>query len=188
MSTSPSSIPTTSIAVDIESLNPRIRWRIADEKGSRRLWHAKFRQKKVAEVNLGGYWSGLHEEKEEEYEYEEEDEENLLDDGFCQISDLQEAKSDLPKLRLMSHHGCMHGFSHGIGVRKHDIRAQKHTRRMESYQNNRMKAEVDKIGLSGMEVVQQPSIHEQVMKSWKSTGQQTYKIVATIEESQAYSI
>ena len=122
MSTSPSSIPTTSTAVNIESLNPRIRWRIADEKGSRRLRHAKFRQKKVAEVNLGGYWSGLHEEKEEEHEYEEEydeDEENLLDDGLCTISGLQEAKSDLPKLQWMSRHGCMHGCSHGIDVQKH---------------------------------------------------------------------
>ena len=128
-------------------------------------------------MNLGGYWRGLNEEKEEEYdddEDEEYDEEHFHDDvchdDVCKNSGLQEANSELPKLQLTSRYShmsrcCSHGCSHDSSDD-----SQKQKRRMQAWQNNSMKSEVDKIGSSGMEVIQKPSIHERIMKSWQSTG------------------
>ena len=141
-------------------------------------------------MNLGGYWRGLNEEKEEEYDDDDEDEEydednfhdDVCHDDVCKISGLQEANSELPKLQLTSRysrmsHCCSHGCSHDSS---HD--SQKQKRRMEAWQNNRMKAEIDKVGRSGMEVTRSNDISTLNKAGW--TGMQ-YKIVATLEESEA---
>ena len=204
-------------SLDIDSLNPRIRWRIAEGRGFRRVRQAKIRVKE-APVPIG-LWHCLQEEKEEEDDddyddetfaddHDEDDDENEKDENATAFADNSEnAALSLEKdvscesescLPLMPYRpkssctsSCCQNTHMGIGRVPSSLlmrdgpkpsKEARHKRRLEAWQNNSMKAEVDKIGRTGMEVGKSIDISKFDKEKW--TGMQ-YRIVATEEESRA---
>ena len=123
---------------------------------------AKIRQKKVSSINVGGYWHGLHEEKEEEQDEEDEDDEHDDENLIFGFGD----ENILPHMPYKPQSCLSNCCSHRCPTKQES----KHERRMQSWQNNKMKAEIDKVGQSGMKA----TLH--------------YKVVATMEESMALNV
>ena len=125
------------------------------------------------------YFSCLHEEKEEEHDEEILHDDDDDDDDACENGVDENSCGG----------SCVHSCRRGIGRVPASLlmrdgpkpkNTNRHERRMDAWQNSSMKAEVDRIGRSGMEV------GIDIAKFDKSTWTgMRYKVVATDEEAGA---